>query len=114
FRAPKMAEVFEKIARQGRAGFYEGEVAEDMLASLQALGGHHQMDDFAATKCTYDAPVSGAYQGIELIEHPPNGQGATAVLLLNILSHFDIASMDPFGTQRAHIEAEATKLAYDA
>jgi gamma-glutamyltranspeptidase/glutathione hydrolase len=34
--------------------------------------------------------------------------------LLNILKHFDLASLNPFGTQRAHIEAEATKLAYDA
>jgi gamma-glutamyltranspeptidase/glutathione hydrolase len=114
FRAPKMAEVFQKVATQGRAGFYEGAVGEDMQPSLQAMGGSHQMDDFAATKCSYDTPLSGAYHGIELIEHPPNGQGATAILLLNILSHFDIASMEPFGATRVHIEAEATKLAYDA
>ena len=62
----------------------------------------------------YVTPVSGPYKGIDLYEHPPNGQGATAILLLNILSHFDIAAMDPFGADRAHIEAEATKLAYDA
>jgi gamma-glutamyltranspeptidase/glutathione hydrolase len=35
-------------------------------------------------------------------------------LLLNILSHFDVAALDPFGAERAHLEAEATKLAYDA
>ena len=53
-------------------------------------------------------------QGQDLIEHPPNGQGATAILLAGILSQFDIASMDPSGPERLHIEAEATKLAYDA
>lgn len=114
FRAPGQAEVFRRIAREGRAGFYEGEVAEDMIASLQALGGTHTHGDLAATACDYTTPVSGPYRDIELVEHPPNGQGATAILLLNILKHFDIAAMDPFGTQRAHIEAEATKLAYDA
>lgn len=114
FRAPGQAEVLRRIARDGRAGFYEGEVAEDMIASLRALGGSHTLDDLAATACDYTTPVSGAYQGIDLVEHPPNGQGATAILLLNILKHFDLASMDPFGSQRAHIEAEATKLAYDA
>ncbi len=114
FRAPGQAEVLRRIAKEGRAGFYEGEVAEDMIASLQALGGSHTHDDLAATGCDYTTPVSGPYQGIELVEHPPNGQGATAILLLNILSHFDLKSLDPFGTQRAHIEAEATKLAYDA
>ncbi|WP_374646216.1 gamma-glutamyltransferase family protein [Tabrizicola sp.] len=114
FRAPGQAEVLRRIAREGRAGFYQGEVAEDMITSLQALGGTHTLDDLAATACDYTTPVAGPYQGVELVEHPPNGQGATAILLLNILRHFDIASMDPFGSQRAHIEAEATKLAYDA
>ena len=114
FRAPGQAEVLRRIARDGRAGFYEGEVADDMIASLQALGGCHTLDDLAATACDYTAPVSGPYRDITLVEHPPNGQGATAILLLNILAHFDIAAMDPFGAPRAHIEAEATKLAYDA
>ena len=114
FRAPGQAEVLRRIARDGRAGFYEGEVADDMITSLQALGGCHTLDDLAATACDYTAPVSGPYRDITLVEHPPNGQGATAILLLNILAHFDIAAMDPFGAPRAHIEAEATKLAYDA
>ncbi|MCE8421912.1 gamma-glutamyltransferase family protein, partial [Rhodovulum sulfidophilum] len=70
--------------------------------------------DFAATACNYGEPISGTYKGVELVEHPPNGQGATAILMLNILSHFDVAGMDPFGTARAHLEAEAAKLAYDA
>jgi gamma-glutamyltranspeptidase / glutathione hydrolase len=114
FRAPRQAEVLRKVAKLGRAGFYEGEVAEDMVASLQKLGGTHQMDDFAAVACDYTDPVSGTYKGTELLEHPPNGQGATAILLLNILAEFDLAALDPYGTKRAHIEAEAAKLAYDA
>lgn len=114
FRVPKQAEVLRRIAMDGRAGFYEGEVAEDMVASLNALGGTHTLDDFANTACDYTDPIVGSYGGLDLYEHPPNGQGATAILLLNILKHFDIAGMDPWGAARAHIEAEATKLAYDA
>lgn len=114
FRAPGQAEVLRRIAREGRAGFYEGEVAEDLITSLRALGGCHSQDDLARTESSYDAPVSGAYRGVELVEHPPNAQGATAILLVNILSHFDLAAMDPLGAERAHIEAEASKLAYDA
>ncbi len=114
FRAPGQAEVLRKIAMEGRAGFYEGEVAEDMVSSLQAAGGPHSLDDFATCACDYTDPIMGGYGGLDLYEHPPNGQGATAILLLNILKHFDIAGMDPWGAERAHIEAEATKLAYDA
>ncbi|WP_120499366.1 gamma-glutamyltransferase family protein [Roseovarius sp. EL26] len=114
FRAPGQAEVLRRIAKDGQRAFYEGEIAEDMCAALTALGGAHTMADFADQSCDYTQPVSGTYKTAELVEHPPNGQGATAILLLNILAQFDIAAMDPFGAERAHLEAEATKLAYDA
>jgi gamma-glutamyltranspeptidase/glutathione hydrolase len=114
FRAPGLAEVLCRIAAKGRAGFYEGEVADDILSSLRALGGTHTADDLAATKSTYDTPVHSPYKDFELIEHPPNGQGIIANLMLNILSHFDLGTLDPLGSARAHLEAEAAKLAYDA
>ena len=114
FRAPGQAEVLRRVAKDGREGFYEGEVAEDMVAALNAMGGAHTLDDFAATRCDYTTPVSGNYKGVDLVEHPPNGQGATAILMNNILAGFDIASLDPVGARRVHIEAEAAKLAYDA
>ncbi len=114
FRAPGQAEVLRRLARTGRDAFYTSEIAEDMLAALQVLGGVHAASDFAGAKGTATLPISGPYKGVDLVEHPPNGQGATAILMLNILSQFDIAALDPFGVQRAHLEAEAAKLAYDA
>ncbi len=114
FEHAAQAEVLRRLAKDGRKAFYEGEVAEDMVQSLQALGGVHTKDDFATTEATSVDPISGPYKGVDLVEHPPNGQGATAILMLNILKHFDIANMDPNGADRAHIEAEAAKLAYDA
>ena len=106
--------MLRRIARDGRDGFYAGEVAEDMVASLRALGGVHTLEDFAATEATWVEPISGGYRGHELVELPPNGQGATAILMAKILGHFDLAGLDPLGAARAHLEAEAAKLAYDA
>ena len=114
FRAPGQAEVLRRVARDGARAFYEGEVAADMVAALQGLGGVHTEADFAAATANASTPVAGTYKQMELVEHPPNGQGATAILMLNILSHFDFAGMGPFGCTRAPIEAEAAKLAYDA
>jgi gamma-glutamyltranspeptidase/glutathione hydrolase len=114
FRAPGQADVLRRIARDGRDAFYSGEVAEDMITTLQAAGGLHSAEDFAQAKATQATPISGTYKDIEVVEHPPNGQGATALLMLNILAQFDISAMDPMGADRIHIEAEATKLAYDA
>jgi gamma-glutamyltranspeptidase/glutathione hydrolase len=114
FRQPGIGAVLRAIAKDGRAGFYEGPVAEDIVSSLRALGGSHTLDDLAATRTTCDAPIRSSYRGVELTEHGPNGQGATACLILNILAHFDLEGLDPMGADRLHLEAEASKLAYDA
>jgi gamma-glutamyltranspeptidase/glutathione hydrolase len=112
-RLPGQAEVLRRIAKDGRAAFYEGEVAADMLAALKAKGGTHTAEDLAAVEATWGKPISGGYRGHDLLEHPPNGQGATAILICNILSRFDLSALDPNGPERLHLEAEATKLAYD-
>lgn len=114
FSAPAQAQVLEEIAKNGRDGFYKGDVAQDMVASLTNAGGCQTLDDFEKTSSEYSDPISGQYKGHTLLEHAPNGQGATAILMLNMLAKFDIAGMDPWGVERAHIEAEIAKLAYDA
>ncbi len=114
YRHPRLAEAMRMIASKGREGFYEGPVSEDMVTTLKANGGVHTLDDFAQTQADETLPIQGTYGGATLFEHPPNGQGPAAILLLNILSRFDLQKLDPFGSERAHLEAEATKLAYDA
>ena len=114
FALSGQAEVLRRVAKSGLKAFYEGEVAEDMVASLTALGGVHTLEDFAAVEASDVTPISGMYRGSELVELPPNGQGATALLMAKILERFDIASMEPFGAARVHLEAEAAKLAYNA
>ncbi|MCA8882922.1 MAG: gamma-glutamyltransferase family protein [Rhodobacteraceae bacterium] len=114
FRAPGQAEILRRIARDGREGFYAGATADEMVTTLRAAGGCHSLDDFAATTAEWGTPISGSYRGAEILEHPPNGQGATALLMANILAQFDLSALDPMGADRAHLEAEAAKLAYDA
>ena len=114
FTAPGQAEALRLIAREGARAFYEGPVMEDMLATLRAEGGMHTAEDFAKTEATPVTPIRRAYRGHDLVELPPNGQGATALLLSGLLERFDIASLDPNGAERVHIEAEATRLAYSA
>ena len=108
------ADVLRRISKHGRAAFYDGEVADDMIAALTQIGGTHGAEDFAKTEATWNTPIKGRFRSHELIEHPPNGQGAIAILLAGILNEFDVAALDPNGAERIHLEAEATKLAYDA
>ncbi len=114
FCAPGQAEVLRQIAREGRDAFYQGEIAEDMVDSLRRIGGVHLLEDFAECSSEYVEPLQGEYGDFTILEHPPNGQGAAALLLASILSNFDLASLSPYGIKMTHIEAEAAKLALDA
>jgi gamma-glutamyltranspeptidase/glutathione hydrolase len=111
-RQPELAATLKVIAAKGRAGFYEGVVAEDLVDRLRELGGLHTLEDFAATRGGYVEPISAHYRGHDLFQIPPNNQGLTALLMLNILSGFELASLDPEGAERLHLEIEAGRLAY--
>ncbi|MDA0262316.1 MAG: gamma-glutamyltransferase [Proteobacteria bacterium] len=111
-RQPSLANTMKAIAEGGRDAFYAGEIGQDMVDYLRGLGGLHTLDDFAACEATYVTPISTNYRGHEVLQIPPNGQGITALLMLNILSAFDLAALDPLGVERLHLEAEATRVAY--
>ena len=111
-RQPELAVSLKRIAAKGGAGFYEGPIAEDLVGRLRELGGLHTLDDFAATKGDYVQPVSVNYRGYDLFQMPPNNQGLTALLMLNILSGFALDGLDPDGAERLHLEIEAGRLAY--
>jgi gamma-glutamyltranspeptidase/glutathione hydrolase len=112
FRNPALGETLRRIAREGRKGFYEGSVAADIVGRLKELGGHHEEADFASVRCDYVEPVSTRYRGIELYECPPNGQGLAALMILNILSGYEMATLGE--ADRIHLLAEATKAVYAA
>ena len=114
FAAPGQAEALKLIAKEGAKAFYEGPIMEDILSTLRAEGGLHTAEDFASTKATAVTPITRAYRGHNLVELPPNGQGATALLIAALLERFDIAALDPNSAERVHLEAEATRLAYGA
>ncbi|TIX26210.1 MAG: gamma-glutamyltransferase, partial [Mesorhizobium sp.] len=111
-RQPQLAETLRVVSRRGRAGFYEGEVADDMVARLRALGGLHALEDFAATQGEYVRPVGTSYRGYDIHQMPPNNQGLTALIMLNVLSGCSLGSLEPNGAERFHLEIEAGRLAY--
>ena len=114
WRLPELAETLRTIAKEGRSGFYEGGVAEDIVAYLSGLGGCHALDDLAEMRGEYVTPISTDYRGHTMLQIPPNGQGITALMMLNILAEYDLASLDPNGVERLHLETEASRMAYAA
>ncbi len=115
FRAPNQAEVLRKIQKNGSKGFYQSEVAEDFVKSLQKLGGVHTLDDFAQVTFEYVEPIVSNFQdGNQLFELPPNGQGITAIMIRKLMEICNIKEHSPNSANRIHLEAEIAKLAYTA
>jgi gamma-glutamyltranspeptidase/glutathione hydrolase len=112
-RQPRMAETLRAIAREGAAGFYQGWVAQDIVDTLRAHGGLHTVDDLATTQPEYVSPIHTSYRGHDIFECPPNGQGLAVLMMLNVLSGFDLHAQGPHGdADRIHLLAEVGKLAY--
>jgi len=111
-RQPLLAQTMRAVARGGAKAFYEGAIAEDIVAALRALGGTHQLSDFSSHRGEYVKPISTEYRGHSCFQIPPNGHGITALILLNILEGFPMASLDALSADRLHAYAEASKLAY--
>ncbi|MEP9368741.1 gamma-glutamyltransferase [Xanthobacter sp. VNH20] len=107
---PRLGATLRAIANGGRAAFYEGAVAQEIVQVLKALGGEHEVEDFARAAGNYVEPISAGYRGYTLYECPPNGQGLAALLILRILEGFELSGLS--AADRIHLLAEATKLAY--
>jgi gamma-glutamyltranspeptidase/glutathione hydrolase len=112
FRNPGLARTLQSVAEGGKPAFYEGAIAEAIAQTVQAAGGCLQVADLAAHQSTWETPISATYRGIRIWECPPNGQGLTALLALNILEGFDLADMEALSAARLHLEIEAMRLAF--
>lgn len=111
-RYPALGRTLRQIASEGRDAFYEGAIAADMIAMLQAKGSLLSKEDFAATRADWVTPISTNFQGSEIWEIPPSGQGLTVLIALNVLKHFELARLEPESPQRKHLEIEALKRAW--
>jgi gamma-glutamyltranspeptidase/glutathione hydrolase len=117
FRNPGLARTLRVVASGGKEAFYGGEIAAAIARTVQEAGGCLQASDLAAHTSTWEHPIQVVYRpekdgGIRVWECPPNGQGLAALLALNVLEGFDLASMPPLSTQRLHLEIEAMRLGF--
>src|SRR5260370_3060118 len=111
-RQPELGQTLRAIAKDGRDAFYKGPIAEDMVETLRAIGGLHTLDDFAAHTTETTVPIGTMYKGLDVWECPPNGPGITMLVMLNILSRFDLTKFPAMSVERFHLEAEAARIAY--
>ncbi|MFC1750211.1 gamma-glutamyltransferase [Pseudomonadota bacterium] len=110
-KQPDLASTLEKIASEGRKGFYQGSVAKKLVDGVRKAGGIWSLEDLKAYRAIERQPIRGEYKGIQVVSAPPPSSGGTALVeMLNILSAYDLENMDD--TSRTHVIVEAMRRAY--
>jgi gamma-glutamyltranspeptidase/glutathione hydrolase len=113
FRNLDLARTLQRIAEGGRDAFYKGDIAREIDAFSQRVGGFIRYDDLAEHTSTWVEPLSTNYRGYDVWELPPNGQGIAVLQMLNILEGFDLGKMDHNSAEYLHLLIETTKIVYE-
>ncbi|BFN25915.1 gamma-glutamyltranspeptidase precursor [Pseudomonas sp. SCT] len=111
-RQAELAETLERLASQGRDGFYRGEVAERLVQGVRAAGGIWTLQDLADYHTVEREPLRLALaDGRELIGAPPPSAGGMILAQsLGILERLAWRDAEPL--QRSHLVVEALRRAY--
>ncbi|HEY1773275.1 MAG TPA: gamma-glutamyltransferase [Gammaproteobacteria bacterium] len=110
-KQPMLAATLELIAQKGDAGFYSGEVAQQMVGAVHAVGGIWTLKDLQDYKIIERAPISGDYRGYHIVTASPPASGGVVLLeTLNILSGYPMDKLD--SATREHLVIEAWRHAY--
>ncbi len=109
---PEHAATLRAIAASNGASFYEGALAARMAEFSASTGGVMTVDDLSAHRAEWVEPIGTTYRGFDVWEIPPNGQGITALMALNLLEGFDLRGLGRDSVESWHVQIEAIKLAF--
>jgi gamma-glutamyltranspeptidase/glutathione hydrolase len=106
------ADTLEDIARTQGESFYRGRLAKMIAAFAAEHGAALTEADLAAHQADWVEPISTNFRGYDVHEIPPNGQGLTALLALNIIEQLPYNETQPGSPERMHLEIEAMRVAF--
>lgn len=113
---PELAETFREIASDGVTAFYEGEIAEDIVATVQDAPrnpGVLTLEDMAAYRAIRRDNLCMPYRQYTVCGMPPPSSGGLTVLqTLALLERYDIGALDANNVLSIRLVSEAMKLAY--
>lgn len=110
-RQPNLARSLRQIAHNGHDAFYKGEIAEKIVRFSHANNGLLELEDFAAHTSDWVEPICTDYRSLRVYEIPPNSQGITALMVLNILENTPLGDLSHLSAEHIHIVTEAFRLA---
>jgi gamma-glutamyltranspeptidase / glutathione hydrolase len=108
-----LGDTLEKIARKGRDGFYAGEVAEKICATIKAEGGILAPEDLQSVVCQWLEPLKSTYRDTVVYEQPPVSQGFMVLEMLNIAEGWPMGDGTMSRADMIHYQVAAKKLAFE-
>ncbi len=110
-RQPELARTLERLATEGRAGFYEGEIARKLVAGVQQAGGIWSLEDLKNYRVKLRKPIKIHYQGMTITTAAlPSSGGIVLAEIFNILSGYNLQQLDT--ATRIHLIVEAMRRGY--
>ena len=108
---PDLAQTLSLIARDGADTFYTGEIAESIVADMEAHGGLITAADLASYEPRILDPITSTYKGFTVTTNHPPGGGPMLLEMLNILENFDLATLGHNSPEYIRIVGEAMRYA---
>ncbi|WP_102126467.1 gamma-glutamyltransferase [Deinococcus planocerae] len=114
---PDLARTYETIARQGAAGFYTGEIAQAIAATvnnppvaegntLNVRRGNMTTADLVNYEARLRPPVVSTYRGYTIYGmQPPSSGGLTIAEALNIMEGYDLSALSETEAYQKYLEA---------
>ena len=118
----KLVEAEQNALKQGKSRkdaiyaaydrFYKGDIARELVRSVQEQGGLFTMDDLAKWRPRVEEPVKTDYKGIDVYKLTAWTQGAAMLQALNILENFDLRAMGYNSARYINTVYQAMSLAF--
>ncbi|HEX6174248.1 MAG TPA: gamma-glutamyltransferase, partial [Candidatus Binatia bacterium] len=108
-----LAAIFEKIADHGRAGFYSGEIADQIVRTVRGEGGILAQEDLQNIVAQWMEPLISTYRDTLVYEQPPVSQGFMVLEMLNIAEAWPFDSGSMSRAEMIHLQVAAKKLAFE-
>jgi len=112
---PELAEVLERIATRGAAGFYKGETAAAIVAEMKAGGGLITEQDLAKYTVVWREPLRFGYRGYSLVSMPPPSSGGIVLAMTaGMLGKLELGKLAWYGAEHVHWLTEVWRRAFAA
>ncbi|NQX71181.1 gamma-glutamyltransferase [Paenibacillus alba] len=108
----ELAQTLRQIQREGRDAFYKGTIMQSVVKSIQQDGGLLQEEDFQQYTGEWVELLTTTYRGYEIYQMPPNSQGFTALMMMNMLENIEISQIPRASANFYHVVSEVIKKSF--